>query len=128
MSFKAELDVDGKTWSIRRMYTNIHRATDKKGRPASTPGWDIYIMIDVTDENSLMNWMVDPSKQLDGKITLYKTDQDAKLKEISFKKAYCTYLADLFQSDESYTSCQIRIAGKDIHIGSASLEQNWPGS
>lgn len=128
MSFKAELDLDGKTYSIRRMYTNIFRATDKKGRPASMPAWEIMLLIDATDDKTLMNWMVDPAKQMDGKITLYKTDQDAKLKEISFKKGYCTFLLDLFQSDVSFTSCEIRIAGKDIKIGTAGLEQNWPGS
>ncbi len=128
MSFKAELEVDGKTYPIRKFYAGIHRATDGKGRPASMPGWEIYVLMDITGENALTDWMADPAKQQDGKIVLYKIDQDTKLKEIHFKKAYCSYLLDVFQPDISYNGCEIRITGKDIQINTATLEQNWPGS
>ncbi len=127
MSFKSELTIDGKTFSIRRFLTTIVRNTDAKGRPSSMPAWAILIRLDAFDDTTLTGWMVDPSRQMDGKITIYKIDQDAKLKEIEFKKAYCTYMSDIFKADVSYATCEIHIHGKDIQINSASLEGNWPG-
>ena len=127
MSFKAELSVEGKVYNVRRFFTLIHRKTDLKGRPTSMPQWTIALRIDAVDDTTLTSWMIDPTKQLDGKLTIYKIDQDTKLKEIQFKKSYCYFMRDVFQSDLSYASCEIHIGGKDIQINTASLKQNWPG-
>lgn len=127
MSFKSELVVDNKTFSARRFITTIFRKTDSKGRPASMPQWAILVRLDAIDDTTLTSWMIDPSKQQDGKITIYKIDQDTKLKEIEFKKGYCTYLNDTFKADVSYATCEIHIHGKDIQINSAKFEGNWPG-
>ncbi|MBS1974026.1 MAG: hypothetical protein JST13_06715, partial [Bacteroidetes bacterium] len=105
----------------------IFRKTDSKGRPSSIPFWKIIVILDAVDDTTLTSWMVDPAKQIDGKITIYKIDQDAKLKEIEFKKGYCVYLKDEFKADISYATCEINITGKDIQINTASFQGNWPG-
>lgn len=127
MSFKSELTVENKTFSIRRFYTFIYRKTDAKGRPSSMPSWKIIVALDAVDDTTLTGWMIDPTKQIDGKITIYRIDQDAKLKEIEFKKSYCIYLRDEFKADISYATCEIHISGRDIQVNTASLEGNWPG-
>src|ERR1700730_14215715 len=127
MSFKAELSIEGKVYNVRRFFTLIHRKTDAKGRPTSMPQWLIVLRIDAVDDTTLTSWMIDPTKQLDGKLTIYKIDQDTKLKEIQFKKSYCYSMVDIFQSDVSYATSEIYIGGKDIQINTASLKQNWPG-
>jgi hypothetical protein len=121
MSFKAELTVDSKTYKLRSVYTMIFRETDIKGRPTSPPSWAIIATIDAIDDTTITNWMIDPHKQVDGKVLIYKIDEDAKLKEITFKKSYCLHMNDKFMFDVSHSSCTIVISGSEIHIESSIL-------
>ncbi len=121
MSFKTELTVEGKTYPVRSCYTAIHRDTDKRGRPSSMLFWYAIITIDATDDTTITNWMIDPSKQVEGQLVIYKIDEESKLKEIKFKKSYCIYMMDRFMSDQSYTCCEIVITGGELHIDSAKL-------
>ena len=126
MSFKAELTVDGKTYLVRRFYTEIIRYMDSRGRPSSPTGWSIFLRIDAVDDTTLTGWMIDNEKRFDGKLTIYKMGQDAKLKDIKFKNCFCFGLYDIFQPEVSYAVCEIQISGEEIEINNASLKQNWP--
>jgi hypothetical protein len=121
MSFKAELTVENQTFPLRSFFMKIQRETDPKGRPSSTPYFGIVITIDSVDDTTITNWMIDPSKQIDGKVLLYKIDEDAKLKEITFKKCYCFILHDKFMADISYASTQFLISGTEVDIESSIL-------
>ena len=121
MSFKAELIIDGKTYKLRSCYSTISRETDMKGRPTSPPTWVIIATIDVVDDTTITNWMIDPYKQVDGSIKLYKMDEESKLKEIAFKKSYCLHLNDKFAFHEGRSNCTIVISGAEIHIESSVL-------
>ncbi|HVM86767.1 MAG TPA: type VI secretion system tube protein TssD [Puia sp.] len=115
MSFKAELTVDNKTYSVRRFHVITARNMDAKGRPSGKPEWGIFLLMDAVDDTTITSWMIDPTKQMDGKLTIYKIDQDAKLKEIKFEKSYCTAMIDTFMFDRSYSTCEIHIHGKDLY-------------
>jgi hypothetical protein len=104
----------------------VYRETNVKGRPSSEPRWAIHACFDAVDDTTITNWMIDPAKQFDGKITLYRIDQATKLKEIEFKKSYCVYLGDIFIVDRAYAICEILIVGKDIQVNTASVQGNWP--
>jgi hypothetical protein len=121
MSFRAELTIDDKTYNIRRYYLILERQTDEKGRPSSMPGWKLVVRIDAIDDTTLTNWMVDPNKKLDGKIKLYKIDQDSRYKEIEFKKGSCYLMIDSFKADISYTTCEFEIIGEEIYINSMAV-------
>lgn len=127
MSVRAELTIEGQTFRVVRFYTTLRRQEDDRGRPTSDPTWRIFLLLDASNDKTITNWMCDPKKKIDGKITLYKIDQDSKLKEIEFKKSFCFKMRDFFNASASFTSTFIGIAGKDIVINSAELAQNWPG-
>jgi hypothetical protein len=127
MAFRAELTIEGKTFPLRRVYTTLKREEDVRGRPKSDPTWRIFLLIDATDDKTITNWMLDPRKKVDGKITLYKPEDDSKLKEIEFKQSFCFKLRDFFNASHSFSSSFVAIAGKDIKINNSQLEQSWPG-
>lgn len=127
MSVRAELTIEGQTFRVVRFYTTLRRQEDDRGRPTSDPTWRIFLLLDASNDKTITNWMCDPKKKMDGKITLYKIDQDSKLKEIEFKKSFCFKMRDFFNASTSFSSTFIGIAGKDIVINSAELAQNWPG-
>jgi hypothetical protein len=118
MSFRAELTIEDKTYNVRRFYLVLDRQVDEKGRPSSMPGWKLIVRIDAVDDTTLVNWMIDPNKSLDGKIRLYKIDQDSRYKEIQFKKASCYVMHDSFKADISYATCEFEIIGEEILINS----------
>lgn len=121
MSFKAELTVENQTIPLRSFYLRIQRDTDPKGRPSSTPYFGLVLTMDSVDDTTITNWMIDPSKQIDGKVLLYKIDEDAKLKEITFKKCFCFALRDSFMADITFATTEFYISGGEVHIESSIL-------
>jgi hypothetical protein len=121
MSFKAELTIEGKTFGLRSFFLRIDREEDSKGRPSSLPSWGMEMTIDTVDDTTITNWMIDPGKQIDGKIVFYKIDEDSKLKEIGFKKCYCYFLQDSFMTDFSFTKSEFFVAGGELDIGSSKI-------
>ena len=128
MPVYVELSVDGKTYKVRRYYVTIERDSDSKGRPQSDPSWKIFVVLDGVNDGSMINWMLDPKKLIDGKLTLYRINDGSKVKDIEFTKSTCKALTDYFNIDSSYVTSYMVIMGKDIKINSAELQQTWPGS
>jgi len=127
MSFTAKLTVEGKTYVVRRYYTVVYRDIDQKGRPKSDPSWKLYLVIDGVNDATLTNWMLDPKKLVDGKVSLYKIGDGSKLKDIEFKKSSCTLLNDHFNIQQPFITSYLAISGKDLKINTAELMQSWPG-
>jgi hypothetical protein len=129
MAIRAELTIDDSvTLRVVRFYTTIKRQEDSKGRPATDPVWRIYLLLDVSNDKTITNWMCDPEKMANGKITLYKIGEDSKYKEIRFTSCFCFKMRDFFNAGQSFSSTFIGVAGKGLAINSIELEQSWPGS
>src|SRR4051812_26848223 len=109
MPFYAELTVDDKTYVVREYYISVVRSTTPKGQPDSPPGWLLDLTIDAVNETTLTKWMFDPSKALDGKLTLFKTVQEGTMKKYEFKQAHCFGMIDRFLPALAESSCLIRI-------------------
>ena len=127
MSVSVELEIEGKVYPVRRYYAAIFRDDDAKGRPKSDPSWRLYVVLDGLNDSTITNWMLDPKKLVDGKLTLYRIIDGSKLKEITFKKSTCTLLNDFFNVDNSFITSYISVTGKDLKINTAELLQSWPG-
>ena len=127
MSVRAELTVEDNIYQVRRYYANIHRDNDEKGRPNSEPTWTLHVVLDSLKDSTITNWMLDPKKLVDGKLTLYSLGDNSKFKVIEFKKSTCSLLMDFFNLEHSYITSYIAISGKDIKINTAELKQSWPG-
>jgi len=121
MAFKVELTIDNQVFPVRDFYLSILRETNPKGQPNSNPAWILDVTIDAVNDTTITQWMIDPAKQVDGDLSIYKTDGEGKLKNIEFKKSCCFGMIDRFIPGLSETSCYIRISGEEIHIGTAKL-------
>jgi hypothetical protein len=126
-SFKATLTVAGKDFDVINCVYSFGQATDDKGRPASdVKGGSITIQIVVTDDDSMMDWMVDPYKKQDGSVKFSKIDQDSTLKEVQFKNAYCVGYSETFSSTSSSAMiATLNISAGSISVGSATLDNKW---
>jgi hypothetical protein len=120
MSFKVELTVDNQVYPVRDFYLSVLRETNPKGLPCSKPSWILDVTIDVVNDKTITQWMIDPDKQFDGSVVIYK-DLDTKMKNIEFKNSNCFTMIDQFIPEMSETSCFIRIAGTEIKVGGAKL-------
>ena len=92
-SFRATLELGGKEYDVLYSNYEFSRTTDKKGQPASSiSGGRISVTIESTDDTSTIEAMLNSQfKPVEGKIVYKKSEEDAKMKEISFKNAYIVH-------------------------------------
>jgi len=101
MSFKATLDLDGKTFEILEWSSELEQKMNTKGQPASgVKGGEMEMVLSGSSEGVFASWIIDPISKKDGTITLYRHDQDSKFKEIKFKGAYLINFTESFITPE----------------------------
>ena len=127
MSFRVELTIEEKKYNVRRFLAFLSREEDAKGRPVADTNWRLDVLIDSVKDTGITGWMLDPKKQIDGTLTIYKIAEESILKEIEFKKCVCYQMWDHFNSHYSIASTSMSISGKDLKIKSAFLIQSYPG-
>ena len=108
----------------------FHQTTDDKGRPSSVvQGGTIKVTVVSTDSVKLISWMLDPYKRSEGKIVFKRGDQDSKMKEISFKEAYCVSYAENFDARGGETQASMLlslvISANIIKVADTEHKQNW---
>ena len=121
MPFNADLTIDNQVFPVRDFYLSVLRETNPKGQPSSSPSWILDVTIDVVKDTTITQWMIDPDKQVDGSLVIYKSKGEGKMKSIEFKNSNCFSMIDRFIPEFSETSCYIRIAGSEIKVGTAKL-------
>lgn len=129
MSFEAELRLEGNTYRLNGLSLDISQEVDDLGRPASaSQGGIIKLEMDALKDETIVDWVMDPNKQLGGTITFYRTDETSKLKEISFENAYCTELREKYLgaafADRLITL--LTISAEKVSIGSVEMDNQWP--
>ena len=69
------------------------------------------------------------SSLLRGKIVYKKSEEDAKMKEISFKNAYIVhYKETLDVNNEAPMTIAMTFSAENITVGNAELDNRWPRS
>jgi hypothetical protein len=121
MAFKVELSVDSQVYPVKDFYLAVLRETTPKGQPSSKPSWFLDVTIDAVNDTTITQWMIDPTKQVDGSLTIYQSDGEGKMKSIEFKKGNCSGMVDQFIPEFAETSCFIRILGAEINVGNVKL-------
>ena len=124
-SFRAELEVDGKTFPLKRIFFTATRKRDANGRPASSTNWRMMLAIDTVEENAFTQWMVDPKMQKDVTVKYYKIDEESVLKQWELKSAYCFGMKESFVGDASYMLTDLLVAGQEVSNGNATLKFDW---
>jgi hypothetical protein len=125
MSFKATLTVDGTDYSVISCAYGLHQSVDGSGRPTSeTKSSDISVMIESSEDTSLLEWACDSYGKKDGSIVFNKIDQDQKMKQLDFTDGYITSYAESFGGDTMMMS--VSISARTIKVGNAEIDNGWP--
>jgi hypothetical protein len=125
MSFKAKMTVSGKDYPIVSLAYGLNQSVDTSGRPTSeVKGQDITVVVESSEDNSLMEWAVDSYGKKNGSIVFNKIDSDQKMKQLDFTDGYVTSYAENFGGDTMMMS--ISISCRKIKVGNAEVDNNWP--
>ena len=128
MSFRAILDIDGTEYRVLHANYSLQRDTDFSGRPSSdVRGGSLHVEIESHDDTSFFEWICDPYTLKSGKITFYKRDEEAAMKELEFEDAYLVSYAESVDAvgDNPMTESLV-FSAKKISMGGASHENEWP--
>lgn len=128
MSFKAEFEVAGNKYRVLHCSYSLQQDIDATGRPSSgVKGGTIQMEVESTDKTALTEWMADPFKHQDGKVTFYKRDSNQKSKELSFKEGYLVSYTETFTNlgDNPMTEHFV-ISAKEVKMGNAEHKNEWP--
>lgn len=120
-SFRAEIEVDAVALPLNSMHFYSTRNRDPKGRPSSHTTWVFVLDVDIQEDSALTAWMVDKNSKKDVTITFFNADDDSTLKKWQLKEAVCYYMVEKFISDVGYMKTILKIAGKEITNGEATL-------
>lgn len=128
MSFKAEFEVAGAKYRVLHCSYSLQQDIDPTGRPSSgVKGGTIQLEVESTDKTALTEWMVDPFKHQDGKVTFYKRDSNQKSKELTFKEGYLVSYTETFTNmGENPMTEHFVISAKEIKMGNAEHKNEWP--
>ena len=128
MSFRASLSFEGKEYDVIQCDYSIEREVDSKGRPSSNLyGGKINIMVESTDDTTLIDKMASQFKPNTGTITFKKDDEDAKMKELKWENGYIISLEEGMEIvGEIPMGIRFTVSAQILTIGDAEFKQNWP--
>lgn len=129
MSFRASLSIGGSEMDVLYCDYKLSRDTDAKGRPSSgVYGGRITFEIESTEDTSVIETMVNSQfKPFEGTITFKKTDEDAKLKELTFKNAYIVFFQETLDVKGNVPMVvRFTISAEELSLGNATHENRWP--
>lgn len=125
MSFKAKMTVDGTDYNVMSLTYGLSQSVDSSGRPTSeVRSTDITVLVESSEDNSLMEWAVDSYGKKDGSIVFNKIDQDQKMKQLDFTDGYITSYQESFGGDTMMMS--VSISCRKIKVGNAEVDNGWP--
>lgn len=127
MSFKAKLEVEGKSYNVLNINYSLAQETDPTGRPSSqTRGGRIEVSIESTGETDIFEWMTNSFERKDGKIVFIKRDNNSTLKELYFFDGYVVKYKENFDSySKSPLTETFTISAKSIKMGTGEHINEW---
>jgi acyl CoA:acetate/3-ketoacid CoA transferase alpha subunit len=128
-SFRASLSLGGKEFDVLYTEYAFSRDTDKKGKVSSNVyGGRITFEIESTADTSVIEAMLNSQfKSVEGTITFKKTEEDSKMKELTFKNAYLVYYKEVLDvTGVVPMKLRVTVSAEQIQIGNASIDNRWP--
>lgn len=129
MAFKARLNIGSKEFDVLQCSYSLSRDVDAKGRPSSgVYGGTVQVEIESTEDTSVIESMVNNQyKPLSGTVIFKKSEEDAKMKELSFEEGYIIqYNEGLSIIGNNPMSLSFIISARKLKIGNAEHENDWP--
>ena len=130
MAFKARLNFSGKDYDVLTCSYALNRDVDSKGRPSSgIYGGTIDIEIESTEDTSIIESMVNNQyKPIAGTLLIKKSEEDAKMKEVSFEDGYIVkYSEGIDITGATPMSLKFVISARKLKLGNAEHVNDWPG-
>jgi hypothetical protein len=125
MSFKAKMTVSGKDYPIVSLSYGLNQSVDQSGRPTSeVKGQNITVVVESSEDNSLMEWAVDSYGKKNGSIVFNKIDSDQKMKQLDFTDGYITSYSENFGGETMMMT--VSISCRKIKVGNAEVDNAWP--
>ncbi|WP_269221852.1 MULTISPECIES: type VI secretion system tube protein TssD [Flavobacterium] len=127
MSFLSTFHVDGEEYNVLEFNIDFKQGTDTTGKPIGGPkGGAIKLTVEATQNTKFLSWMLNSELTKDGKIIFYRRDALSKMKELTFKKAFCINYHEQFTSTTDIPmKITLEIIAKDIVFGDAKFSNNW---
>jgi hypothetical protein len=129
MAFKARINIGSKEFDVLQCSFALSRDVDAKGRPSSgVYGGTVQVEVESTEDTSVIESMVNNQyKPLSGTITFKKSEEDAKMKELSFEEGYIIqYNEGLSITGNTPMALSFVISARKLKIGNAEHENDWP--
>ena len=131
MSFNAKLKFGSKDGiDVLACDYSLRRDVDTKGRPSSgVYGGTINLTIESTDDTTVIESMVNQYKPVDGVITFKKSEEDAKMLEVSWEKGYVIAFQESIDIKGSKPmQIDFTVSAQTIKIGNAEHKNEWPSA
>ena len=127
MSFKAKLEVGGKTMNVLSCNYDLTQEVDATGRPSSvTRGGRIMLTVESTADTDMFEWMCNNFERKDGTVTFLKRDTDAKQKELTFSEGYLVKYEETFEAFGNKPMAEaFTISAREIRMGSGEHINEW---
>ncbi|WP_291911108.1 type VI secretion system tube protein TssD [Chitinophaga sp. CB10] len=130
MAFNAKIQLGSKEYDVLQCSFSLNRDVDAKGRPSSgVYGGTIHVEIESTEDTSVIESMVNNQyKPFSGKIIIKKTDEDAKMKELTFTDSYIIqYNEGINVVGNHPMTLSFVISARTLKLGAAEHVNDWPG-
>ena len=126
--FNATLKFKGKEFDIRYVDYSIERDVDAKGRPAShLYGGLIRIIIESTEDTTILENMVTQFNPHNGTIEYKKGNEEAVMKELNWEQGYIIKFKETADVEgKKAMVIDFTVSAKILKIGNAVFEQSWP--
>ncbi|NIG57594.1 type VI secretion system tube protein TssD [Chitinophaga sp. Cy-1792] len=130
MAFNAKIQLGSKEYDVLQCSFSLNRDVDAKGRPSSgVYGGTIHVEVESTEDTSVIESMVNNQyKPFSGKIVIKKTDEDAKMKELTFTDSYIIqYNEGISVVGNHPMTLSFVISARTLKLGNAEHVNDWPG-
>ena len=128
MAFDAKFTINGTTYDALKAGYRMMRDVDSKGCPSShVYGVEIWGTVESTDDTNIIESMFNEYKPFSGGITFKKGNEDAKMKEFKFEKAYVSDFEESFErKNETPMTIDFKITAQKVDCNGATHEEEWP--
>jgi hypothetical protein len=129
MAFNAKLKIGSKdNIDVLKCDYALHRDVDSKGKPSSLVyGGTINFSVESTDDTSIIESLVNQYKPINGSVSFKKTDEDAKMKELTWEKGYViSFREGIDITGTTPMIIDFTVSAEKIKIGNAEHKNHWP--
>lgn len=128
MAFDAKFTINGTTYDALNAGYRMKRDVDSKGCPSShVYGVEIWGTVESTDDTNIIESMFNEYKPFSGGIIFKKGNEDAKMKEFKFEKAYVIGFEESFErKNETPMTIDFKITAQKVDCNGATHEEEWP--